>query len=83
MVHLTTERVHSAEEAVVWLTDCTLATADSLAMKTRPPKGELDRQTRIAQRGIDWILAMNITPSGRPEDVIKSGGSVADWLARS
>lgn len=71
--------VKNSEQALVWMTDCTLATVEGLAMRSRPPKGELDRQIEIAQQGIDWIKQMGITPTDRPAEIIEKNVSVREW----
>lgn len=43
------------EGAVVYLTECTLATVEDLAGKKSAPKCERRRQIAIAQSGIDTI----------------------------
>lgn len=80
MFSITAQRVRSSEDALVWMTDCTLATVQDLAFRFRPPKAELRRQISIAQHGVDWIKVMGISPSGRAADVIASGGSVEEWV---
>lgn len=37
---------------IEYLTECTLATVESLAARSKPPKHELARQISIAQTGI-------------------------------
>jgi len=38
--------------ALCYLTECTLATVESLELRTRPPTGELRRQKAIAETGL-------------------------------
>lgn len=70
--------VRTPEQALVYLVDCTLATVSSMAMKKSRPKGEYERQIRIARTGILWIKDMGIDCSGtRAEDI--PDGDVAAW----
>jgi hypothetical protein len=76
--HLTRDRVRSPEDALAYVTDCTLATIDSYPKSGS--KSELKRQISIAQCSIDWMRQMDIEPSGRAVDVIeKFEGSVQAW----
>ena len=52
---LTVERVHTPEDTVRYMTECTLATIDRLVMLKNKSKSELQRQINIAQLGIDMI----------------------------
>ncbi len=79
--HLTHDRVSNPADALSYLTDCTLATVEDLAGRSRPPKGELKRQIEIAQKSIDWMIQFGIEPSGRGARVIAHGGNVANWVA--
>jgi hypothetical protein len=79
------EQVHTAEEAVGYLTECTLATIDDFCMAKNPNKGEFRRQVSIAQKGLEWTKSF-CTPEqlskikGRVSDVIKNhGSSVKDY----
>jgi hypothetical protein len=77
------DRIDNEASALVYMTDCTLATVTSLAMKKSRPVHEYKRQISIAQTGIDWINSMGIGPFGRPKEVIHDFGSnVAAWAAR-
>ena len=69
------------EQMVVYMTDCTLATVDKLAMLKSRPKGEYQRQKNIAQKGVDWIKNNNINAEGsRPLEVIeKFNGNVEEY----
>lgn len=72
--------VRTAEQALVYMTDCTLATVADMAMRKRRAKGEYRRQTSIAQKGVDWIRDLHINPNGtRVVDVMSGGGSVVGW----
>lgn len=49
----------TTDEALCFLTECTLATVASLAMKKSKSKSEFARQISIAQKGIDFIKQFN------------------------
>ena len=43
--------------ALAYMTECTLATVEHLEMRTRPPKGEIERQQEIAEIGLSILSA--------------------------
>lgn len=66
--------------ALLWMTDCTLATVSSLAGKKRCAKYEFDRQIKIAQAGVDWLTRFKVDlRSTRAAKVVAMGGQVAVW----
>ena len=72
--------VTTPEEALAYITDCNLATIQSMAMKKSRPKYEYARQIKIAQKAINWMKLMDISMSGtRAEDIT---GTVAEWAAQ-
>jgi len=72
--------VRSPEDALTYVTDCTLATVTGLASLSRPPKHELQRQIDIAQAAIDWMDRFGVDYSStRAADVKALGGKVAVW----
>jgi len=72
--------VRSPEQALAYITDCTLATVASMAMKKSRAKGEFQRQISIAQKSIDWMDQMGVSMEGtRAEKVMAQGGSVDHW----
>lgn len=74
------DQVRTPEQALAYLVDCTLATISDLASKKSRPKGEFERQIRIAQQGIDWMKEMNIDPSTtRAEEITNQGITVTQW----
>lgn len=74
------DRVRTAQEALVYLTDCNLATVGDLACRKSPPKSEFKRQVEMAQSGVNWILEMDVKFFGtRIEEVIRLGGNVQTW----
>lgn len=75
-----TKQFRTAEEAVVYMTECALATVENMAMRKRFPVGEFNRQVDIAQAGVTFIRNNRITSSGRVAEVISDfNGEVALW----
>ncbi len=73
-------QVRTADQALAYMVDCTLATVSSMAMLKSRKKCEFERQKLIAQTGIDWLRFMKIDPgSTRAEDVFKCNYSVEEW----
>jgi len=58
-----TYKVRTPELALAYITDCNLATVESMAMKKTRPKGEFERQISIAQTAINWMLQMGVDVS--------------------
>lgn len=76
-------QVRTPEQALVYITDCTLATVSHMAMLKSKKKYEYERQIGIAQKGVDWAISMGIDCSdSRIIDVMKCGGSVEDWACK-
>ena len=73
--------VRTAEDAVVYITDCNLATVCSMAMKKSRPKYEYDRQKSIAQKSIDWMNEMHIDYSGTRAESVSMAGNVDKWAS--
>lgn len=74
------DRVQTPEQALAYMTDCTLATVEDMASIKSRRKGEFKRQIRIAQQGVNWMIVMDIPAAGtRAEDVAKHRGSVEKW----
>jgi hypothetical protein len=74
--------IASSDYALVYMTDCTLATIESLATKKTRPVNEYKRQINIAQKGIDWIKEFNIHVDSevRIKPIIEEFNSdVAKW----
>ena len=72
--------VKTPEQALAYMTECTLATVVDMALANSRPKDQFQRQISIAQKGIFWMGQMNIDMSSRAERVMKeAGGSVALW----
>lgn len=77
-------RVNTPEQAVLYLTDCTLATVSMMASKKSRGKCEYQRQISIAQTGFDWLLSYpGIIDSSQGSRVLEIrdnySGSVAEW----
>jgi hypothetical protein len=71
--------VRTPAEALVYITDCNLATVCDMATKKRRPKLEFERQILIAQRAINWMQDMGVDFSTtRAKDVVACGG-VKEW----
>ena len=67
---------------MAYITDCTLATVCDMARNKKRPKYEFERQIRIAQTAIDWMLQMGVDVSTtRAQDVIEAG-SVEKWAEK-
>jgi hypothetical protein len=75
--------IRTPEQALAYLTDCTLATVSDLAMKKSRPKLEFERQKAMAQTSLDWMVSMKVETRGtRAEKVLREhGGSVDAWAA--
>ena len=56
-------KVRTPGVALAYITDCTLATIESMAMKKHRGKHEFERQISIAQKAIDWMVQMDVDVS--------------------
>lgn len=54
------DKVHTPEEALLYLADCQLATVVNMASKKSLATGEYERQKSIAQTLCNWIRNFNI-----------------------
>lgn len=71
--------VRTPEQALAYVTDCTLATVSSIVMKKTRCNYEYERQINIAQKACDWMEEMKIDPvTTRAEDIIGKC-TVAEW----
>lgn len=80
MSYLSKDRVHTPEQALAYVTECTLATLESYPKSGS--KYEFGRQLSIAQTSMDWIRQMKIDVSGssRVKEVVeKFNGNVSEW----
>lgn len=67
--------------ALAYITDCTLATVASMALKKRPPVGEFRRQVEIAKQAIVWMNLMRVDYTGTRAVDVMDAGSVDLWAA--
>jgi len=74
--------VKTPEDALLYITDCCLATVAHMAMLKSRKKLEYERQISIAQQACDWIKAMGISPHGTRAEKIIGRQTVEEW-ARS
>lgn len=75
-----TMKFNTSDEAVIYMTECTLATVEMMAMKKSTPKGEFNRQVNIAQSGVDFIMSRAMKADNRVADVInRHKGKVSGW----
>lgn len=71
--------VETPEQALLYLTECSLATVEHMSMLKSKSKSEYGRQILIAQRACDWLDKFGIDPKGtRAEDIIGKC-QVEDW----
>ena len=82
---LTKERVRTPEQALIYLTDCHLATVSDMALKKKRPKWEFERHVMIAQTSINWIrdFKINIEVGSRAYEVLSlESQKVSEWAER-
>ena len=83
---MSTKIFSTIEETLVFMTECTLATVETLQGLKSASKSEYKRQKNIAQIGIDHIISFNITvkkcfSTPRVSDVILNyHGNVEEFL---
>lgn len=71
--------VKSVNDALAYLTDCTLATVADMAPKKRKGKNAYQRQINIAQKCCDLMERFDVSPEGtRAEDIIRFK-TVKEW----
>lgn len=75
------KNMRNCEDGLLYLVDCTLATVEGMAMKKKPPAGELTRQIEIAQRGLDCLIVAKVDVSSiRAGEIVQSfNRSVKAW----
>jgi len=83
---MTQNTLRDDQDALAYMTECTLATVSHMAGLSRPQKSELSRQISIAQTSIDWVKSF-VKPgmsigNGRVQEVIDSQISVEEWAER-
>jgi hypothetical protein len=75
--------VRTPEQALLYITDCQLATVDTLAMKKSRGEADYARQKSIAQKACNWIKEFKINPAGtRVEGVFNCKGSVEEYILK-
>lgn len=76
------QEVESLQDAMLYVTDCCLATVCHMAMLKSRGKHDFQRQIGIAQKACDWIDKFGINPKGsRAEDIIGKC-TVAEWASQ-
>lgn len=73
------DNVRNPEQALAYITDCTLATVVHMAMRKSRPKHEYARQKAIAQRAITWMDNMRIDYKDTRAADVRDAGSVDAW----
>ena len=53
---------HTIEDSFLYFLDCQLATVEGLEQKKRPPKGELARHRRMAEKMIEKAREHGLNP---------------------
>lgn len=79
---ITSSTIKNSSEALLWLTDCTLASVAGLVTRKSASKYETTRQISMAQTAINWIMrdGLELPQHSRITDVIRDyGASVQDW----
>ncbi|RQR65718.1 hypothetical protein DIE18_02445 [Burkholderia sp. Bp9125] len=77
-------QVRTPEQALAYLTDCTLATVCDLAGKKSRSRSEFERQKSMAQTAIDWMVDMRVDFRGtRAQQVVDSHGRSVDAWAKT
>lgn len=76
--------VATEKEALAYLLECSLATVAKMAIQKRRPKGEFERQKRIAEQTYLYCKQFNVDISrtrGQEVDAF-SGGDVHRWAEK-
>lgn len=77
-------QIKTADDAVEWMTECTLATIEHLVALKRQSKSEIQRQINIAQVGVDYIKGVDRPRNHRIRDVLRRhDGDVLSWAKSS
>jgi len=77
---MTYDYIRTAQQALVYMTECTLATVEYMASLKKKNMSEYRRQVSLAQKGVDMVIAFRCEPGGRVDEVIdKYVCKVADW----
>lgn len=75
--------VRNEKDALVYITECNLATVCHMTYLKSKSKSEFERQITIAQMGIDWIRSFYEDKHLKcrvGEVLIKMDGSVQAWV---
>lgn len=79
------ELVRNEKQALIYLTDCLLATVSDMAMKKSRKKNEYERHIQIAQTSVNWLKDFNISIEigSRAYEVMSSSSqSVKEWSSK-
>lgn len=74
--------VKTPDEALAYLTSCTLATVEWMCGNKSRPVGEFNRQVEMARSSLDWCRQFGVQHSeSRIQDVERAGG-LDNWVAQ-
>lgn len=59
-------------EDMLYMAECTLATVEILESRTRPPKGELERQRRLAKYAISSAIFHGADNQAKGQKLVRS-----------
>ncbi len=77
--------VRTEKQALLYLSDCLLATVSDMAMKKSRKKHEYERHIKIAQSAVEWIYEFNISiqPNSRVYEVLNcQSRTVKEWVKK-
>ena len=72
----------TTEKMFLYITDCQLATLETLALRKSSPKSEFERQFSIYKKCVDWVLQNNLDYHGTRIVQIVKCGSLENWLTK-
>lgn len=75
--------IRTVQQALYYITECTLATVDHMNTIKSKSKSEFDRQVDIAQIAVNNIIAFAPTEKtgcSRLDEVMEFGGDVSKWI---
>jgi hypothetical protein len=67
------------EAALLYITDCLLATVDGMAMVKPASRRDYKRHISIAQKAVDYLSGFHINPKGTRAEEICHIQSVRKW----
>ncbi|MND11870.1 hypothetical protein D3C87_348030 [compost metagenome] len=76
------DQIRSEGDALIYLTDCTLATVEHLASKKSSSKSELKRQIAMAEHAISCIDQFGLDHKNTRVDEVKADGGMQAWVAK-